>query len=60
MGLPICRRASFGTAQGLLWSGHRGGAPLRAPEGGRPMPIHANPGIGEGPLGAEDAENFHP
>jgi len=57
---PPCRRASFATAQGLLWSGARGGAAL--PMAGRPtpMPYSANPGEGEGPLGPEDAENFHP
>jgi hypothetical protein len=26
----------------------------------QPMPVYANPGLGEGPLGAEDAANFHP
>jgi hypothetical protein len=28
--------------------------------GALPMPVYANPGAGEGPLGREDAENFHP
>ncbi|MEP0546940.1 MAG: MFS transporter [Rhodothermales bacterium] len=57
---PPCRRASFVMAQGLRWQGRRGGAAL--PLDGRPipMPVYANPGTGEGPLGAEDAENFHP
>jgi hypothetical protein len=57
---PPCRRASFAMAQGLAWRGVRGGAPL--PLDGRPipMPAYANPGPGEGPLGAEDARNFHP
>ena len=56
---PPCRRAAFSIAQGLLWQGRRGGAPLG--DGGRmPMPVHANAGSGQGPLGAEDSENFHP
>lgn len=57
---PPCRRASFAMAQGILWRGRRGGDSL--PLDGRPipMPVHANPGRGEGPLGVEDAENFHP
>lgn len=57
---PPCRRASFAAAQGLLWRGRRGGDTL--PQAGRPipMPSFANPGEGEGPLGPEDADNFHP
>lgn len=68
---PPCRRTSFAMAQGLLWQGHRGGAPLLGSaeiEGTSaattphklPRPLYANPGLGEGPLGTEDAENFHP
>ncbi len=57
---PPCRRASFAMAQGLMWSGDRGGQPLAPPSELLPMPVHANPGLGEGPLDAEDAENFHP
>lgn len=57
---PRCRRASFGLAQGLLWLNQRGGTPLAAGQRPIPMPISVNPGIGEGPLGSEDAENFHP
>ena len=46
-------------AQGLLWQGRAAGLPL--PDGGPlPMPVHANQGVGQGPLGAEDADNFHP
>jgi hypothetical protein len=57
---PPCRRASLAMANGLAWRGHRGGGPL-APKGGPlPTPIYGNPGEGEGPLGTEDAENFHP
>ena len=57
---PPCRRASFALAQGLAWRGRRGGDAL--PLDGRPipMPVYANPGEGEGPLGVEDAANFHP
>jgi hypothetical protein len=57
---PPCRRASFAMAQGLLWGGRRGGTALPAQDSSRPMPVPVNPGLGEGPLDAEDAENFHP
>ncbi len=57
---PPCRRASFVMAQSLLWRGQRGGAPLPTPSELMPMPVHVNRGHGEGPLGPEDAENFHP
>ena len=58
---PPCRRASLSIAQGLVWQGERGGGPLPEPDGRpRPMPQYANPGLGEGPLGEEDARNFHP
>ena len=56
---PRCRRSSLAMAQGALWRGRRGGEPLPA-AGPLPMPVHANRGIGQGPLGAEDAENFYP
>ena len=56
---PRCRRASLAMAQGALWQGRRGGMSL--PDGRPlPMPVHVNPGLGQGPLGAEDADNFHP
>ncbi len=56
---PRCRRASLAMAQGALWRGRRGGVPL--PDGRPlPMPVHANPALGQGPLGAEDADNFFP
>lgn len=57
---PPCRRVSFAMAQGLAWSGRRGGAPLLGPDGTPASPAHVNTGLGEGPLGKEDAENFHP
>ncbi|HWI56096.1 MAG TPA: hypothetical protein VNZ22_02630, partial [Bacillota bacterium] len=53
---PPCRRAMFALAQGVVKSG-RAGAEQPAPV---PMPIYANPGRGEGPLGDEDQNNFHP
>lgn len=58
---PPCRRAAFALAQGQLWQGWRGGASLdgagRAP--GSP-PVYVNPALNQGPLGEEDAHNFHP
>ncbi|MCB0221563.1 MAG: MFS transporter [Chrysiogenetes bacterium] len=57
---PPCRRASFATAQALLWQGSRGGELARSAARPLPMPVHVNRGVGEGPLGDDDAENFHP
>jgi hypothetical protein len=57
---PPCRRASYGMAQSLLWRGRRGGTALEPTGPQPPMPRHANTGIGEGPLGPEDAGNYHP
>jgi hypothetical protein len=57
---PPCRRASLAVAQGMLWRDRRGGEPLPATGEPIPMPVYANPGMNEGPLGAEDAANFHP
>ena len=68
---PPCRRAMVAIAQGRMWTGIRGGAPQDAASlsGGEPngavdthraMPLYVNPAIGEGPLGPEDADNFHP
>jgi hypothetical protein len=57
---PPCRRAALAVAQGLLWSGPRGGGPLASDGRGHAMPTYANPGQGSGPLGEEDARNFHP
>jgi hypothetical protein len=50
---PPCRRAMFALAQGRIWNGSRGET-----AGPVPMPVYVNPG--QGPLGAEDAANFHP
>lgn len=57
---PPCRRASLAVAQGLLWQHRRGGSPISREGRTPPVPRYANPGIGEGPLGIEDADNFHP
>lgn len=64
---PPCRRASFALAQGTLWENARGGQrlPKETSDGASdsekpPTPQYVNPGMGEGPLGEEDAENFHP
>ncbi|OQX66649.1 MAG: hypothetical protein B6A08_19445 [Sorangiineae bacterium NIC37A_2] len=56
---PPCRRASFALAQSLLWRGTRGGERLAEPAA-IAMPVHVNSCLGEGPLGSEDQENFHP
>lgn len=52
---PPCRRALLAAAQGAAWSGVRGGV-LVAPGA---APSYVNRGLGEGPLGRDDAENFH-
>ena len=56
---PPCRRASVALAQSALFAPRRGGEPL---EDAKPLarPEHANPGLGEGPLGEEDAAVFYP
>jgi ribosomal protein S27AE len=53
---PPCRRAMLALAQGAIQGGPGGG--LRSAPA--PMPAYANPGLGQGPLGSEDQENFHP
>lgn len=52
---PPCRRALVAAAQSAAWGGVRGGV-LVAPG---IAPTYVNPGLGEGPLGRDDAENFH-
>lgn len=57
---PPCRRAMVALAQGQMWQRQRGdttSVPWRQPP---PTPTYVNPGLGEGPLGHEDARNFHP
>ncbi len=56
---PPCRRALFVLAQGRLWQTARGGAVALTNGHVPPTPSYVNPGIGEGPLGEEDARNFH-
>jgi hypothetical protein len=54
---PPCRRAMLAIAQGRL------SAPLQTLEyspGSAPLPVYANPGEKQGPLGKEDEDNFHP
>ena len=53
---PPCRRALFALAQAAYG---RGPATRRAAHPA-PMPTYANAGFGEGPLGVEDRDNFHP
>ncbi|HEX4824224.1 MAG TPA: hypothetical protein VFV19_07905 [Candidatus Polarisedimenticolaceae bacterium] len=53
---PRCRRALVALAQAAL---ARGPSSRRAALPA-PMPSYANPGLGEGPLGSEDRDNFHP
>ncbi len=59
---PPCRRASLALAQSILWNPRRGGRPVVSAADNRrpPMPVYANNGLGEGPLGSEDERNFHP
>lgn len=58
---PPCRRASLALAQGRLWEKARGGQRLSEETAGPPPPTprYVNPAFGEGPLGEEDANNFH-
>jgi hypothetical protein len=58
---PPCRRALLALAQRRLWQN----ALERSAEGAgaaaaQPMPSYANAAVGEGPLGEEDRDNFHP
>jgi hypothetical protein len=60
---PPCRRATFALAQARLARAAREpgrGTPAPAPPARREMPAYVNAGCGEGPLGEEDAHNFHP
>jgi hypothetical protein len=58
---PKCRRAGVALAQGALWEGARGGQRLEpVPGRATPTPVFANAGMDQGPLGDQDAENFHP
>jgi hypothetical protein len=57
---PPCRRAILILAQAQLWQPERHGITVTVAEGTPPTPVYVNPGLGEGPLGEEDAQNFHP
>jgi len=58
---PPCRRALLALAQGRLRATQWGGTDRPTAEGQPiPRPVYTNPGLGEGPLGVEDARNFHP
>jgi hypothetical protein len=50
---PPCRRALVATAQARTFG-------RETSAGSSAMPAFANPGLGSGPLGAEDGSNFHP
>jgi hypothetical protein len=53
---PPCRRAMLALAQGRLQPETGISQSVKTPS----MPRYANPGMGEGPLGEEDSDNFHP
>jgi hypothetical protein len=57
---PRCRRAMLVLAQGRLWQDEIGGEAIRidAPPS-LPQPSFGNSQIDFGPLGEEDARNFH-
>lgn len=56
---PPCRRALVALAQAKLWQPER--ASVIEATGYRPStPVYVNLGPREGPLGEEDARNFHP
>src|SRR5215475_5431711 len=57
---PACRRALLALAQGKLWRRERRGIVVERGDRQPATPAHANPGLGEGPLGEEDRRNFHP
>lgn len=58
---PPCRRAMLTLAQGRLWQQSRGETTSESiPSARAPTPSYANPGFGQGPLGEEDKNNFHP
>ncbi len=57
---PRCRRAMLALAQGQLWQRQPGGESPALVSYTPSTPSYVNPGMGEGPLGHEDANNFHP
>lgn len=57
---PPCRRAAVAQAQGQLWQTARGSTAVTLQQTTHlATPTYVNPGLGEGPLGEEDAHNFH-
>jgi hypothetical protein len=56
---PPCRRAALAQAQGQLWQAARNGTAAYPSQTKPAAPTYVNPGQGEGPLGEEDARNFH-
>ncbi len=58
---PRCRRTSLALAQTKAWRESRGDTWVIDPAvpGTLPEPHYALPELGSGPLGEEDAENFH-
>ena len=58
---PPCRRAMLALAQGSLWrQSQRGGTGENHSPVPSATPSYANPAVGQGPLGEEDKNNFHP
>jgi hypothetical protein len=57
---PPCRRAMVALAQAQLWQPERHAVIVAGREQTPPMPVYVNPAQREGPLGEEDARNFHP
>lgn len=57
---PRCRRALLALAQGQLRRTQWGSDGQIAVGQSIPTPSYVNPALGEGPLGTEDARNFHP
>lgn len=57
---PPCRRALFALAQARLWQTFRGHTAETAERKTKAAPEYVNPVLTEGPLGTEDALNFHP
>jgi hypothetical protein len=57
---PPCRRALLGLAQRRLWQNALDRPAEATPTGLQAMPAYANGAVGEGPLGEEDKNNFHP
>jgi hypothetical protein len=47
-------------AQAQLWQPERHGVMVAARQQTQPTPVYVNPAYREGPLGEEDARNFHP